>query len=394
MKKVTITSIFFIAIFGIIFVTYQSNHSERYVEQHKLKSFNYISKQQLTPKITTVKIAAIGDILIHNVVYYDAKTTDGGYDFKPMFEPVKQYLETADITIANQETMIGGTEIGLSSYPRFNSPFEVGDALKYVGVDVVTLANNHTLDRGETAIQNAIKHWNSLNITYTGAYKSKEDSEQIRYMNKNDIKFSFLSYTYGTNGIPIPKGKDYLVNLINKDKMKKEISEAKQNSDVVIVSMHFGNEYEMMPNNYQIDLAEFLAKEGVDIVIGHHPHVLQPVQWITRPDGKKTFVAYSLGNFISAMYGVDQLVGGILQLDVEKKVIGKNIEISLKEPTFIPTYTHAPGFKNFRILPMASVTNDQLKNVNEHLTRYKTLMTNWVTDINYLDTISSTSTSE
>ncbi|OZM57492.1 hypothetical protein CIB95_08540 [Lottiidibacillus patelloidae] len=394
MKKITIIVFIIIGIFGIIFITYQPNNSERYVYHHTTKELYYVNKEQLLPKISTVKIAAIGDILIHNVVYYDAKTADGGYDFRPMFEPVKHYLESADITIANQETMIGGTDIGLSSYPRFNSPFEVGDALKYVGVDVVTLANNHTLDRGEVAIKNAINHWNALDITYTGAYISKEDSQQIRYMNKNDIKFSFLSYTYGTNGIPVPKGKDYLVNLINKDKMKKDINEAKQNSDVTIVSMHFGNEYELMPNNYQIDLAEFLAKEGVDIVIGHHPHVLQPVQWINRPDGKKTFVAYSLGNFISAMYGVDQLVGGILQIDVEKKVVGKKIDISLKEPTFIPTYTHAPGFKNFRILPMASLTNEQLQNVDEHLNRYKDLMTNWVADINYIDKISTTSSTE
>jgi poly-gamma-glutamate capsule biosynthesis protein CapA/YwtB (metallophosphatase superfamily) len=375
----------FLAILIMLSTTLEPNKGLHTVIPHEAKQIHPVSKEQIEPKVTTAKIAAIGDILIHSVIYYDAKTADGGYDFRPMFEPVKQYLEEADITIANQETMIGGTEIGLSTYPRFNSPYEVGDALKYVGVDVVTLANNHTLDRGEIAVQNAISHWNKIDMMYTGAYSSKEDSEQIRYMKMNDIMFSFLSYTYGTNGIPVPKGKDYLVNLIDKGKMKEDITEAKQNSEVVIVSMHFGNEYKLLPNQYQMDLAKFLANENVDIVIGHHPHVLQPVEWIERPDGKSTFVAYSLGNFISAMYGVNQLIGGILQIDVEKKVVGKNIDISIKNPTIIPTYTHAPGFKNFRVLPMRDVSNEQLQNVDKYLVDFKNLMTQWVTDLNYID---------
>jgi poly-gamma-glutamate capsule biosynthesis protein CapA/YwtB (metallophosphatase superfamily) len=379
-----ITAIFLI-ILSAFFI--QSSKEPIATQSHQVKTYNFVTKEKIEPKVTTAKIAAIGDILVHSPVYYDARTADGGYDFTPMFEPVKPYLENADITIANQETMIGGTEIGLSTYPRFNSPYEVGDALKYIGVDVVSLANNHTLDRGEVAIQNAISHWNKINMIYTGAYSSEEDSKKIRYMTKNDIKFSFLSYTYGTNGIPIPKGKEFLVNLIDKDKMKKDIAEAKENSEVVIVSMHFGNEYQLMPSQYQIDLANFLANEGVDIVIGHHPHVLQPVKWIERPDGKRTFVAYSLGNFISAQKGINRLIGGILHINVQKTVIGKNVEISLNSPTIIPTYTHAPGYKNFRIIPMAAVSNEQLNNVDKYLNDFKNLMTHWVTELNYVDSI-------
>jgi poly-gamma-glutamate synthesis protein (capsule biosynthesis protein) len=263
------------------------------------------------PIVKSAKLVAIGDILLHQPVYKDAATPEGTYDFSPMFTQVKPLLESADIAVANQETMIGGKELGLSSYPLFNSPFEIGDALKDAGIDIVTLANNHTMDKGEQAIQNALSYWSQIQMPYTGAFQSFEDREEIRMLTKNDITFSFLAYSYGTNGMPVPEDKPYLINLIDLPLIQQDVRKAKGQSDVVVVSMHWGNEYESLPSTSQLELARELSNMGVDIIIGHHPHVLQPMDWIERPNGSKTFVMYSLGNFLSSQIGLDRRIGGI-----------------------------------------------------------------------------------
>ncbi len=333
--------------------------------------------------INSATLVAVGDILIHSSVWQDAKT-DEGYDFKPMFELVKPYIEQADIAIANQETMIGGTELGLTGYPRFNSPYEVGDALKDSGFDIVSLANNHTLDRGEKAINNAIAHWNEIGMAYTGAYVSTEDKQRIRTIEKNGITFSFLSYTYGTNGLPIPEGKDYLVNLIDIEQMKEDVELAKQLADVVVASVHFGNEYEELPNESQKIIAQELAKLGVDIVIGHHPHVLQPVEWIEQESGRKTFVVYSLGNFIAAQDGLERELGGIVQIEVEKVTEGEKETITLKNPSFIPTLAYKKNYRNYKIIPLEDCGEEYLKQAEQVYESVKAHMNQWVVDLNFL----------
>ncbi|GAF11813.1 hypothetical protein JCM19045_950 [Bacillus sp. JCM 19045] len=218
----------------------------------------------------TATISTIGDILIHDRVYDDARTNDG-FDFVPMLEDVAPYLEAADVTIANQETMIGGEELGLSGYPAFNSPFEVGDALKASGVDVVTLANNHTLDRGPQVIMNALDHWDKLDMVYTGSFRDQEDADELRIVESNGIAIAILSYTYGTNGIPIPDGRDYLVNLAIPQLMEKQIKEADEKADAVLVALHAGDEYVDYPNDQQREWVQLAADSGATAVIGHHP---------------------------------------------------------------------------------------------------------------------------
>lgn len=301
---------------------------------------------------TEATISAVGDLLIHSTVYNAAKTGENSYNFNPMLERVKSYLQETDISIANQETIIGGTEIGLSNYPSFNSPFEVADALQEAGVDIVSIANNHTLDRGEKAIMNAINHYETIGMEYVGGYKSNEDKARLRTISKNGIEFSFLSYTYGTNGIPIPEGKEFFVNLIDREAIKKDVEEAKQYSDVVVVAMHWGVEYILFPNSEQEELADFLSEIGVDIVIGHHPHVLQPMKFIERPDGKKMFVVYSLGNFLSGQKDDYKDIGGILQLHIEKFVDGKEKKIDIKVDDFIPTYVSQVDPTKYHVVPL------------------------------------------
>ncbi|WP_407933947.1 CapA family protein [Aquibacillus rhizosphaerae] len=339
------------------------------------------------PEVKEITIAAIGDLLIHDTVYEDAKTKKG-YDFTPMLEKVKPYLNKTDITVANQETMIGGEDLGLSSYPTFNSPYEMGDALHDVGIDVVSIANNHTLDRGEKAIQRAIEHWETIDMMYTGAYKNQEDSQEVRIMKtEEDIDVGFLSYTYGTNGIPIPTGKDYLVNLIDKDKIKSDIEMAKKQADVIILSLHFGNEYERMPSQEQKDLVQYVADLGVDVVLGHHPHVLQPVDWVEGKDGNKTLVAYSLGNFLSGQDEFYRRIGGVVSFTIEKTTEGEQDNFEVKSPKFLPTFVdfNMDDWNDYKVIPMYQLTEDELTNVDMHYEEIKAHMSQWIPDLEFIE---------
>ncbi|MCF6138514.1 CapA family protein [Pseudalkalibacillus berkeleyi] len=387
MKKVSIIS-FFVVITSLIFVLFINDqmlpNSEFTNEtQPSPKAENNQTEKTEPPPIkepkevtTYASLMAVGDILIHARVYNVAAIGSQQYDFKPMLENVKPFLEKGDITIANQETMIGGSALGVSTYPRFNSPYEVGNALKDAGVDLVTIANNHTLDRGEKAIMNALDHWDSIGMAYTGSYRSEEDRSDLRLLEKNGIEFSFLSYTYGTNGIPVPESKPYLVNLIDADQIKTEVEKAKKLSDVVVLSLHFGNEYERLPNEQQKFLANEAASAGADIIIGHHPHVLQPPEWITWPDGKKTFVIYSLGNFLSGQRGNYKDIGGIVKIGVQKVVKGEQETITVQDPAFLPTWVD----RSYLIHPMY-----QLKDKQNHYNEIKQHMSQWMPEIEFIE---------
>lgn len=311
------------------------------------------------PVVSKAGLSAIGDILIHNTVYQDAAGPNGTYNFKPMFTKVKPIIQGADVAIANQETVIGGSKLGLSSYPLFNSPYEVGDALLDTGISMVTNANNHAMDMGEKGILSASEYWNQIGMLYTGSFVSQADRDRIRTITKNNITFSFLAYTYGTNGITVPTNKPYLVNVFEEEMMKKDIEKAKLIADVVVVSAHWGIENDTTPSDDQLDLAQKLADWGADIIIGTHPHVLQPMNWITRKDGKRTFVMYSLGNFLSAQDRIIQLIGGIGQITVVKTQWLNKTSIELIEPVFIPTYNKYESFRHFEVIPLSEVSEQE-----------------------------------
>lgn len=333
-----------------------------------------------------ITVSAIGDILIHDRVYNDAKVEEG-YDFSPMLSSVKKYLNDTTITFANQETMIGGVELGLSTYPTFNSPSEVGDALKNAGVNVVSLANNHTLDRGEDVIQSALRHWEAIDMMYVGSYKDEADKNQHRIIETAEgISVLFLAYTYGTNGIPVPKGKEHLVNLIDKDAIAKDIEEANEEADVTIISLHFGNEYERMPSEEQKDLVQFVADKGVDVVLGTHPHVLQPVEWVTGENGNETLVTYSLGNFLSGQDELYRQIGGVLKFTIQKTTRDSEEKISIHSPKFLLTYNASESEQNYRVLPMSDVTEDILPNVREHELEMKDHLSQWMPELEFIET--------
>jgi poly-gamma-glutamate capsule biosynthesis protein CapA/YwtB (metallophosphatase superfamily) len=335
------------------------------------------------PIVTQATLGAIGDILVHNRVYEDAKKPDGSYDFNKMFTLVKDILHKPDIVVANQESMTGGTELGLSSYPMFNSPHEIGDALKEAGVDFITMANNHTMDKKEKGILSAIAYWDKIGMPHTGAFKSQADRDTIRTITQNEITFAFLAYTYGTNGIPVPSDKPYLVNLNQEDLMKKDIEQAKKLGDVVVVSMHWGIEYQTVPNAEQLRLANLLAEYGADIVIGTHPHVLQPFAWIQRADGHKTFVMYSLGNFLSAQSELLQWIGGIGEITVVKTKDGEKSSIELVQPAFTTTFMYSKKYHDYQIIPMAQLDDQHLANAKQQLEKTKVHMRKFIPDMLY-----------
>jgi poly-gamma-glutamate capsule biosynthesis protein CapA/YwtB (metallophosphatase superfamily) len=311
-----------------------------------------------SPVTHKVSLAAIGDVLIHNSVYNDARIKDGGFDFRPMLEPVKGLLVQPDLLVANQESITGGEELGLSSYPQFNSPFQIGDALLDAGVDMVTMANNHTLDKREKGVLSATAYWDKIGMPYTGAFRSAEDQAKLRILERNGISFAFLAYTYGTNGIPVPEGKPYLVNLLDPALMEKEIRDSKSKADFTVVSVHWGTEYQEEANTTQRELAQKIADWGADVIIGTHPHVLQTIEWVTAADGRRTLVMYSLGNFLSAQEKTIQLVGGIGQVEAVKTVAGDRAELRLEKPAFTPVYTRYVNWRNYRVIPMGDLDGE------------------------------------
>ncbi|WP_394140772.1 CapA family protein [Cytobacillus oceanisediminis] len=306
-------------------------------------------------------LGAIGDILIHDWVYNDAET-NAGYDFKPMFEHIKPILGEPDLLLANQETILGGTAIGVSSYPMFNSPQEVGDALIDAGIDIVSTANNHSLDKGEKGLKASLDYMDQIGLPHVGTSRSANERQTLKIMNINGIKAAYLSYTYGTNGIPVPKGKDYLVNLIDKPLMQEEIYRAKNEADIVVISLHWGNEYQLQPTDEQKELAKYLVDEGVDIIFGHHPHVLQPMEWIEAKDGRKSLVVYSLGNFLSGQMRDYKDIGGLATVHITKYIDQKGVRIELSNPSFFPTYVSNKKLKNYRIVPLKEAGSYGMKN--------------------------------
>jgi poly-gamma-glutamate capsule biosynthesis protein CapA/YwtB (metallophosphatase superfamily) len=323
------------------------------------KAIDSIAQEQLQqPKVSYLNIMAVGDIMMHSP-QISAGFTSAGYNFNSFFEEVKPIFREADVVIGNLETTMSGPDVGYSGYPLFNSPDELADALKDAGFTVIITANNHSLDRREKGLVRTLEQLDRVDLKYTGTFRTEEDRNQILLIEKNDISIAILAYTYGTNGIPIPDGKEYLVNLIDRSKIEKDIQQAKTiGADIVAVSIHFGYEYHSEPNQEQKELVNQLFEWGADLILGSHPHVLQPFeerQWINKEGEYKQGVAiYSLGNFISNQRKKPRDMGGILSIDIKKT--GEYVEI--EETEFNPTWVHRYWNVNrseYRILPLGEL---------------------------------------
>lgn len=295
------------------------------------------------PSDTTFTMTAVGDIMCHNTQYKDAYNSETNtYDFSYVFENISSHTKTADICIGNLETTFAGEDRGYSSYPRFNTPDSLAYELKSIGFDVLSTAGNHSLDMGYDGLSRTINVLNDADISHLGTYTSQEEQDKVLIKFVKGLKIAFINYTYGTNGIPVPSDKNYCVNLNNKELIKKHINTAKsKNADIIVACMHWGTEYQTKQNSSQEELADFLIQNGVNIILGTHPHVLQPYEkkTVTLDNGsiKEGFVVYSLGNFISdqnAKYTRDSI---ILNLTITKHVDG-TVSVDKIEP--VPIYMY------------------------------------------------------
>ncbi len=312
--------------------------------------------------IETATMVGAGDVLLHDTVYQDFHSGGTEYDFTDLFKDVKEYISPADFAFVNQESNIGGAQLGVSSYPNFNSPYEIVDTLKATGFNMFARANNHTLDKGVSGVESASKHYDSLaDIIHAGATDSQEKRDIIQVLDRNGIKVSLLSYTYGFNGHILPEDKPYLGNLFDEEQAEEDIKKAKEVSDVIVVSMHWGSEYMSTPSELQQEQAMWLADQGVHIIMGHHPHVLQPIEMIETEGGHETLVVYSLGNFVSGQQGIEKNVGGIVKFDITKTTVGNDEPfINISDVQFMPTYNYpADGYyRDYQLVPLSGSPRD------------------------------------
>lgn len=277
----------------------------------------------------SVSILMVGDILLHAPVEESAMQSDGGYDFTAIFANLREEIQGADIAIVNQEVILGGQELGISGYPAFNAPYEVGDALADAGFDVICHGTNHALDKGRRGILNCLGFWqeNYPDIAVLGIYDSKEAQEDIYVCEQNGIRIAFLNYTYGTNGIPLPEDMPYAVNMLEETRVKADLQRAEEMADFTVVCPHWGTEYALGVSAEQEKWTKIFLEGGADLVLGTHPHVIEPVEWVAdeEKDGERDgmLVYYSLGNFVNWTSGTgagvaNRMVGGMAQITLER----------------------------------------------------------------------------
>lgn len=308
---------------------------------------------------------AVGDNLIHGPIYRQAKerATDGGFDFRPAYQHILPYLQQADLALINQETPLGGVELGLSSYPMFNSPQELGDQLVEMGFNMISHANNHVLDAKQQGFFKTIEFWrakSAQNAVIMAGIAADSADDQLQILEVKKVKVALLAYTYGTNGLKLPSGSSGIVKYIDDDLMCQELEEAKTKADIVVVCIHWGQEYQASANAEQKRLAQLLADNGADIIIGSHPHVLQGAEMLTSQDDKQVPVFYSLGNFISAQSRPETMLGGMAKIKMSYDLKGRSL--SFNEVGVLPLVTDYTGsFNNVAVYPLSEYTDAQAK---------------------------------
>lgn len=301
------------------------------------------------PEDSYAIITSFGDTLCHKPLFnaaYDEETEN--YEFSPMFKYVEKYFEDSTVTIGNLEFSMAGPERGYSGYPCFNAPEHLATDLKELGADIMTTSNNHSLDKGFSGIESTLNYLDIAGIKHTGTSRDEEEQNTILFNYLNGIKTAFLSYTYGTNGIAVPEGKEFCVNLIDEELMLKHINKAKrEGAELIVVSMHWGVEYQTTENKEQERLAKILIQNDVDIILGSHPHVLQPMKMVKvkteEGEEKEGLVIFSQGNFFSNQRDINTRNTAIFRIEVKKD--GETKEVTVENVSYVPLYMgiKAPG---------------------------------------------------
>ena len=322
-----------------------------------------------------VTIVMVGDILLHTPVEETAMAEDGTYNFDFIFEKLKKDISSADIAIVNQEVIIGGQELGVSGYPSFNAPYQIGDALVEAGFDVVCHGTNHALDKGKRGLLNCCKYWREQHpeITVVGINETEDAYNNIDIVEEKGIKIAILNYTYGTNGIPQPKGMPHAVDMLDKDKVERDLKFAEENADFTIVCPHWGTEYNLGVDKSQKYWTEIFRKNGADLVLGTHSHVIEPIEMledvgigITNNHGDgDMLVYYSLGNFVNWTSGkgkgvANRMVGGMADVTIGRNAKG---EVVIKSYGVTPVVTHLQkGHEGVIVYPLTEYTDELGKN--------------------------------
>lgn len=312
-----------------------------------------------------ITFLAAGDNVIHPCIYIDAKnratSETRAYNFKPMYSDVADFIASFDLAFINQETLMCGEGYPLSGYPNFNSPQDLGRDLRDIGFDIINIANNHTLDKGSSGYAATLDFYNSeemSDITMIGGYKSSEDYDNIRTVKKGDITIAFLSYAQHTNGHALPASSELVMPYINDADIIRQAAIAEEIADITVCSVHWGEENTYTPDAEQRRVARLLSENGVDVILGHHPHVLQKIEIIETEKGN-TLCIYSLGNLLSAMQYWQNMVGGFFTFDIVKYEDGKTV---FDNPRFTPTaFFYGPSYYNSHLYFLKDYREDTAK---------------------------------
>lgn len=395
-KKIITRLISLLLIIGIIiggYKTYEHFKTKSKNNESPIKDIfnNKKDNKKDEPEVYKINLLATGDGLIHSVIYRTYDKGNGIYDFTPALKYVKDIVKKYDITYYNQETPTGDSSLPYSGYPMFYTPSEFVDAMQDTGFNTVSLASNHSLDKGEKGILNTVKYFSKTDMLYNGMSDSETNRNNFIIKEKNNITYTMLSYTTLTNGLKVPSGKNYLLNLYDKEQVKKDIESVRDKVDVLIVAMHWGVEYQNTPNEEQKEISEYLSSLGVDIIIGNHPHILQPITKIND-----TIVMYSLGNFISNQYGGtngdwNKLIGFMATLDITKTVnLDKTSKIEISNLGGELIFTKYDGnpvttavHYNHTVIPFSMMTDETyLKDYKRLYEKYTNVLQSMGTTLN------------
>lgn len=312
------------------------NHKKAEAEKKKEKARQEKLEKKKAQEDLTVDFLAVGDNIAHGSIYKSGQGEGDVWNYDHIYEPVKKDIEEADLSLVTQETIFVEDRNNVSGYPAFGTPVEIGDALVNAGFDVIAHSSNHVLDKGTKSIEYTLDWWEQTHpeIEVLGIHKTAEEAEGISVIRCKNLKIAMLDYTYSFNGIEMPKEKEYLADLFDEEKARKDIQKAKDLADVVIVAMHVGDEYVQEVDEQTKNWTDLFLEEGVDIVIGSHPHVIRPMETLTGEDGHKMLVYYSLGNFVATQNDLPCLLGGMAKITIRKDLESGEIQIPNHE--YIP----------------------------------------------------------
>lgn len=334
---------------GLVFLFHWLDHSlvvNPVRESKELASAQQKEKKEEaaanTPKVSTASVIAVGDNLFHDSLIESGKTESGPWNYDDIYTYVLDEIQSADIAMIDQETTLTDDHSMACGYPSFATPTEVADAVIKAGFNVIESATNHVDDYGYEQMLKTLDFWktNYPEIPVLGFHATQEDADTIQTMEVNGITVAFLDYTYGTNTPGSVDGREYMIDKFDKDKISSAVQKAKQVSDCIIFVAHWGTEDETMPNEYEKQWAAFLLKQGVDVVIGGHPHVLQPYGIMSDDEGNEMVIFYSLGNFVSGQQNFAELLGGMACFTIEKTEFEGETSIKIADPTVKPLVMH------------------------------------------------------